>query len=127
MPARPMTSASRTRRTCIIHLGLSCTRMPVFRGTSRRSSRPARRKKKPRGRELTKAEKRANRKLAQIRVRVEHVIAGVKRSRIVKDVFRNKKPGLSDVSMEIACGLHNVRVTYRKSCPKREVRLFPKK
>ena len=82
-------------------------------------SRPARRKKKPRGRELTKAEERANRKLAQIRVRVEHAIAGVKRSRIVKDVFRNKKPGLSDVSMEIACGLHNVRVTSRKGRPKR--------
>ena len=46
---------------------------------------------------LTAAEKAANRKLAKLRVRVEHAIAGVKRSRIVKDVFRNKKPGLSDV------------------------------
>jgi len=86
---------------------------------SRRSVRPARRKKKPRGRDLTDAEKRANRKLARVRVRVEHAIAGVKRSRIVKDVFRNKKPGLSDVSMEIACGLHNVRVTHRKRGSKR--------
>ena len=79
------------------------------------------RKTKPPGRELTTAEKGANHKLARLRVRVEHAIAGVKRSRIVKDVFRNKKPGLSDVSMEIACGLHNVRVTYRKGRPKREV------
>src|SRR3954470_17523340 len=114
-----MTSGSRTRRTCVIHPGPPCTRMPVFRGTSRRSSRSASRKKKPRGRELTKAEKCANRKLARVRVRVEHAIAGVKRSRIVKDVFRNKKPGFSDVSMEIACGLHNVRVTHRKGRPKR--------
>jgi hypothetical protein len=45
---------------------------------------------------------------------VEHGIAGVKRSRIVKDVFRNKKPGLSDTSMELACGLHNLRVNHRK-------------
>jgi hypothetical protein len=48
-----------------------------------------------------------------LRVRVEHAIAGVKRSRIVKDVFRNKKPELSDTSMEIACGLHNLRVNHR--------------
>jgi hypothetical protein len=77
---------------------------------SRRPRRPARRKKKPRGRELTAAEKRVNRKLARLRVRVEHAIAGVKRSRIVKEVFRDKKPGLSDTSMEVACGLHNLRV-----------------
>jgi len=46
---------------------------------------------------------------------VEHAISGVKRSRIVKDVFRNKKPGLSDASMEVACGLHNLRVDHRKT------------
>ena len=65
-------------------------------------------KKKPRGRELTGAEKRASRKLAKLRVRVEHAIAGVKRSRIVKDVFQNKKPELSEESREAACGLHNL-------------------
>ncbi|MBI1917782.1 MAG: hypothetical protein HYS12_24065 [Planctomycetes bacterium] len=86
---------------------------------SHRCSRPARRKKKPRGRELTTAEKHANRKLARLRVRVEHAIAGVKRSRIVKDVFRNKKPELSDVSMEVACGLHHLRVNHRKRRSKR--------
>ena len=62
---------------------------------------------------MTGAEKRANRKLAKVRVRVEHAIAGVKRSRIVKDVFRNKKPGSSDVSMEVASGLHNLRLIHR--------------
>ena len=81
---------------------------------SRRCRRPARRKKKPKGRELTGTEKKANRQLAKLRVRVEHALAGVKRSRIVKDVFRNKKPGLSDASMEVACGLHNLRVNHRK-------------
>jgi DDE superfamily endonuclease len=81
---------------------------------SRRSRGPARRKKKPPGRELTQAEKRANRKLARVRVRVEHAIAGVKRSRVAKEVFRNKKPGSSDVSIEVASGLHNLRVTHRK-------------
>ncbi len=71
-------------------------------------------KKKPPRRELTAAEKHVNRKLAQLRVRVEHAIAGVKRSRIVKEVLRNKKPGVSDASMEVACGLHNLRVNHRK-------------
>jgi hypothetical protein len=68
---------------------------------------------------LTGREKRVNRKLSRIRVRVEHAIAGVKRSRIVKDVFRNKKPELSDLSMEVASGLHNQRLTYRKQNSKR--------
>src|SRR6266852_5140733 len=45
-------------------------------------------KKPPRG-ELTAREKQTNRKLARIRVQVEHDLAGVKRSRIVKDVLRN--------------------------------------
>jgi len=47
-------------------------------------------------------------------VRVEHALAGVKRSRIVKDTFRNTKDGLSDQVMEVACGLHNHRVKSRK-------------
>ena len=70
-------------------------------------------KKPPRG-ELTEAEKRTNRKLAQIRVQVEHDLAGVKRCRIVKDVLRNTKDGVSDAVMEAACGLHNVRDENRK-------------
>src|SRR5207247_1733874 len=46
-------------------------------------------KKKAPRKELTPAEKRANRKLAAIRVKVEHGLAGVKRARLVKDTFRN--------------------------------------
>ena len=46
-------------------------------------------------------------------MRVEHSIAGVKISRIVKDQFRNTVDGLSDSVMHIACGLHNLRVTRR--------------
>lgn len=42
-------------------------------------------------------------------MRIEHAIAGVKISRIVKDQFRNITEGLSDLIMEIACGLHNLR------------------
>jgi hypothetical protein len=45
-----------------------------------------------------------------VRVRVEHAIAGVKRSRMVKDVLRNTKAGISDLSILLACGVHNLRV-----------------
>jgi hypothetical protein len=45
---------------------------------------------------------------------VEHAIAGVKRSRVVKDVLRNTKEGISDSAMEAASGLHNLRVENRE-------------
>jgi hypothetical protein len=54
---------------------------------------------------------------SSMRVVVEHVIAGVKRCRIVKDVLRLTKEGVSDLVMEIACGLHNLRVSCRHSLP----------
>jgi len=63
---------------------------------------------------LTEKEKENNRKLSKVRVKVEHAISGIKRSRIVKDIFRNIKDGFSDLVMVIACGLHNVRVEQRK-------------
>jgi hypothetical protein len=49
-----------------------------------------------------------------VRVKVEHAIAGIKRSRCVKDVLRNTKDGFSDLVMVIACSLHNLRVDRRK-------------
>jgi hypothetical protein len=45
---------------------------------------------------------------------VEHALAGVKRSRSVKDVLRNTKQNFSDLAMAAACGLHNLRVACRK-------------
>ena len=70
--------------------------------------------KKPYKQELTAKEKENNRKISKVRVRVEHAIAGIKRSRIVKDVLRNTKDGFSDLVMVIACSLHNLRVKHRK-------------
>ncbi len=70
-------------------------------------------KKKPRGKELTAEEKAENTMISSIRILVEHVISGVKRCRIVKDVFRNTTAKFSDQVMEIACGLHNFRATLR--------------
>ncbi len=45
---------------------------------------------------------------------MEHALAGVKRSRVVKDVLRNTKDGFSDLAMVVACGLHNLRVQQRQ-------------
>ena len=70
-------------------------------------------KKKPRGRELTVEEKEQNSLISSMRIVVEHVICGVKRCRIVKDVFRNTRDKFADLVMEIACGLHNLRTSYR--------------
>lgn len=70
-------------------------------------------KKKPKGGELSDDEKERNRSISQIRVRIEHVINGVKRYRIVKDKCRNWIKGFKDRIMEIACGLHNFRLNFR--------------
>ncbi len=70
-------------------------------------------KKKPKGQDLTLAEKMMNRIISSARIVVENVIAGVKRCRVVKDIFRNTKNHFNDLVMEIACGLHNFRVEHR--------------
>ena len=75
-------------------------------------------KKKPRGHELSPADKAENTMIARIRILVEQVIAGVKRCRIVHDVFRNTKARFDDLVMEIACGLHNLRTTLRSQAVK---------
>ena len=72
-------------------------------------------KKKPRGGELTVEEKEQNSLISKTRIIVEHVICGIKRCRIVKDVFRNTKDRFDDLVMEIACGLHNFRTACRTS------------
>src|SRR6266566_3713769 len=114
MPAGRTTSGSPIRKGSPIRPARCCTRTQDSRGTSQWGRKLARRKKKPPRGELTAAEKRTNRKLARIRVKVEHALAGVKRSRIVKDVLRNTKEGMSDAVMEASCGLHNVRDENRK-------------
>jgi len=70
-------------------------------------------KKKPRGGELSYADKVRNRLISSIRVRVEHAIGGVKRYRMVKDTLRNWKAGFRDLVFETCCGLHNFRLNFR--------------
>jgi hypothetical protein len=70
-------------------------------------------KKTPRGGELTPPEQATNRRISSIRIRIDHAIGGVKRSRIVKDKIRLLKDGIRDTIMETCCGLHNFRLQYR--------------
>ena len=74
-------------------------------------------KKKPKGRDLEVADVFLNSVWSATRIVVEHVLAGVKRCRIVKDSLRNTKFGFSDRAMEVACALHNLRVHFRQPLP----------
>ena len=55
-----------------------------------------------------------NKIISRVRIVVENVLSGVKRCRLVKDELRLTKDNISDVVMEIACGLHNLRVIFRQ-------------
>ena len=70
-------------------------------------------KKQPRGSELTPPEKATHRRIARMRVRIEHAMGGVTRDRIVKDTIRLVKDGIRDTSMETCCGRQNFRRQYR--------------
>lgn len=64
-------------------------------------------KRKPRKKELTKFVKEQNKRKSSARVLVENALAGVKRLRIVSDVFRNKRKDFDDTAILISCGLWN--------------------
>jgi DDE superfamily endonuclease len=74
-------------------------------------------KKKPKGQALSVTDKCLNTLLSAARIVVEHTLSGVKRCHIVKDVFRHTKAGFSDIVMEVACALHNLRVHFRHPVP----------
>jgi DDE superfamily endonuclease len=64
-------------------------------------------KKKPRGGELTEAEKEDNRDISKDRVIVENSLAGVKRLNSVTDIYRNQKYKFDDRLMLVSCGIWN--------------------
>jgi len=55
-----------------------------------------------------------NKLCSRVRIVVENVLAGVKRCRKVCDLLRLTQSGISERVMEIACGMHNLRVTCRQ-------------
>ena len=54
-----------------------------------------------------------NRAISSLRVGIEHVIASVKRCRILLDPLRNLRRGFADAVMLGACALHNLRTEMR--------------
>lgn len=69
--------------------------------------------KKPRGGELTPEQKEENHRIASEKMRIEHTMCSVKRCRIVKEKLRYWRDRVRDMVMEIACGLHNLRLRHR--------------
>ena len=69
--------------------------------------------KRPRGGRLHWRHRRFNRLLASERIAVEHTLASVKRLRILRDEFRNRRNGMVDEVMMIGCTLHNFRCERR--------------
>jgi hypothetical protein len=64
-------------------------------------------KKKPKGGELSDAEKARNKAISGFRVRVEHAIGGLKRFGIATEKCRNKNDQFNDRVIAISCGLWN--------------------
>jgi hypothetical protein len=95
--------------------GSSCYDDTGFLGYQMKGVNIMQPKKKPRGGELTPEDRESNRLISSVRIVIEHVIAGVKRCRIVKDVFRNTMADYDDLVMEIACALHNFRSYHRRN------------
>lgn len=70
-------------------------------------------KKKQNNQKLSKEDKAYNKLISSMRVTVEHVMAGVKRLRTVKEKLRLRTEEIHDKIMMIACGLHNLRIANR--------------
>lgn len=69
-------------------------------------------KKATKNHPLTEEEKADNKLISAIRVKVEHVISGIKRYRSVADIYRNHLPNLDDQFTLIASGLWNYHVDF---------------
>lgn len=69
--------------------------------------------KKPKGKALTKEQKEMNTLIAKVRVKVEHVMSGIKRLRIIKEKVRAFANDFRDHVMLTACALHNLRLRFR--------------
>jgi DDE superfamily endonuclease/Helix-turn-helix of DDE superfamily endonuclease len=66
--------------------------------------------KKPRGESLPRWAQELNRLVAQVRVRAEHAIAGIKRLRCLTDIYRNRRPAMEDRVMVVGCVLWNLQL-----------------
>ena len=63
--------------------------------------------KKPKKKELSKNKRAWNKRVSKKRVLIENTFAGVKRLKIMVDIFRNIKTGFSDNVFFASCGIWN--------------------
>lgn len=77
-----------------------------YRGLDKLHSQTLLPVRKPRGGCLREDDKNSNQRLAKLRIRVEHVICWLKRFRILKERYRNRRKRFGLRSRLIA-GLHN--------------------
>jgi DDE superfamily endonuclease/Helix-turn-helix of DDE superfamily endonuclease len=95
--------------------GISLYKDTGFQGYEPAGVRTYQPKKKPRGQELSAEDRERNRLISKVRIIAEHVISGIKRCHILKDVVRNTRAGFVDLVMVITCGLHNFRTQCRST------------
>ena len=69
--------------------------------------------KKKKGKTLTIHQKEWNKLQSKIRIKVEHVIAQIKKFRINREVFRNKLCHYEMVG-EIVCGIVNFKIKWKQ-------------
>jgi hypothetical protein len=63
---------------------------------------------------LTDFQKQSNKQKSQVRIVVEHAIAGMKRYKILAERFRNKSEQFADAVIEVCAGLWNYKLTFGK-------------
>jgi hypothetical protein len=63
---------------------------------------------------LSDFQKQANKQNSQVRIVVEHAIAGMKRYRILNERFRNKSEQFADAVIEVCAGLWNYKLSLGK-------------
>jgi hypothetical protein len=74
---------------------------------------PHKKKRKPKGEpkdKLTQEQKDFNKKLAQVRITVEHAIGGMKIFHALKHVWRGRKKNLDDLVILLSAGLWNAHL-----------------
>lgn len=69
--------------------------------------------KKKKGKELTDSQKEWNKAQSKIRIKVEHIIAQIKKFRINSDTFRNRLCRYDTIS-EIVCGIINFKIRWKQ-------------
>jgi hypothetical protein len=81
-----------------------------YQGLSKLHAKSKTPTKKPKKGQLTKAEKRANRELARLRIVVENVIRSLKIFRILAERYRNRRKRFS-LRFNLIAGLYNYELS----------------